>query len=131
MTQPDYGTDLSCVFDLDPMGAMVTGRTLLSQALIRRISTPRGRLLDDPNYGFDVTDALGDDVTAADVAQIGSGMDSEFLKDERVVSSVTVVTFARGILNTTSTITDGTGPFSLVLSIDKVTGQILQAGQAP
>ncbi len=132
MTQPvslpDFGTTLSCTFDLDPMGAVVSGLTALSQALVRRITTPRGRLLTDPNYGYDVTGELNDDVTTQQVAAIGSAMDQEFLKDQRVFASLTTVTLASdGSLDTSSLIQSSLGPFSLVLSVSQVSVAIIQA----
>lgn len=130
MTQPaDFGTDWSCVMDLDPMGQMVTGRDVLSQALVRRITTPRGRLLSNPNYGYDVTGEINDDLSTQEVGQIASNMDAEFMKDERVVSSSTSATLTSdGVLTTTTTITDGAGPFPLVLQISAVGISILQTG---
>lgn len=65
---PDYGTDLSCVVDLDAGLAEVTGNTLLAQALARRLITPRGGLLDDPNYGYDLTQFLNADIGPTDLA---------------------------------------------------------------
>ncbi len=135
MTQPlssygqsfvvDYGSDLSLLLDLDAMGAVVTGRLVLSQALVRRWSTPNGRLLDDPHYGYSVLDEINDDLGPNETAQIGSKMDAEAIKDERVVSCVTSATFSNGVLTTTSTVQDGNGPFPLVLEITAVTVKIL------
>jgi hypothetical protein len=140
MTQPtflstgqtvvNYGSDLSLLFDLDPMGAVVTGRLLLSQALVRRWTTPNGRLIDDPHYGYSVVDEINDDLAPTDTAQIGSNMDAEAIKDERVSScstSVQLVTLGDGTvaLTTTSTVTDGAGPFTLVLQITQLTVTIL------
>jgi hypothetical protein len=125
---PDFGTTLSCTFDLDSMGAVVSGLTALSQALVRRISTPRGRLLTDPNYGYDIQGELNDDVTTQQVGQIANNMDSEFLKDQRVFSSSTTVTLqSDGTLDTSSSITSALGPFSLVLNVSQVTVAIIQA----
>lgn len=130
MTQSaDFGLDLSCVFDMDPMGATVTGRDLLSQALVRRITTPRGRLLSNPNYGYDVTGEINDDLSTQDVSTVASHMDQEFLKDERVVSSSTTATLTSdGVLTTTTIIQDGAGPFPLVLQISSVSVTVLQTG---
>jgi hypothetical protein len=126
-TTTDYGSDMSLLMDLDPMGTVITGRLLLAQALIRRWTTPRGRLLDDPNYGYAVTDELNDDLGPADINQIAANMDAEAIKDERVVSSQTTVQFnpATGFLITTTIIDDGSGPFPLVLQISDVTVTIL------
>jgi hypothetical protein len=132
MTSPaNFGSDLSGSFDPDPMGQQVTGRLLLSQALVRRITTPRGRLLDDPSYGYDVSGELGDDVAPNVAGRIAANIDAEFTKDERVVSSSTVATFNSGVLDTTTTVTDGAGPFKLVLAISGVTVAILQMGTGP
>jgi hypothetical protein len=126
-TTTNYGSDMSLLMDLDPMGTVVTGRLLLAQALIRRWTTPRGRLLDDPNYGYAVTDELNDDLSPTDLSDIADNMDAEAIKDERVVSSQTTVQFnqANGWLITTSIIDDGAGPFPLVLQISDVTVTIL------
>ncbi len=122
MTQPinptDFGTTLSLTFDLDAMGATVSGLTALAQALIRRITTPRGRLLNDPNYGYDIAGELEDDVTTQQVAAIGANVDAEFLKDQRVFSSVTTVTLQTdGQLDVASQVQSALGPFSLVFSL--------------
>ena len=132
MSQPvnpaDYGSTISCTFDLDPMGATVSGLTALSQALIRRITTPRGRLLTDPNYGYDITGELNDDVTTQQVGAIGSNVDQEFLKDQRVfASSTTVALQADGSLDVSSQVQSALGPFSLVLNVSAVTVSIIQA----
>lgn len=127
MTQPailpDFGTTLSCTFDLDAMGGVVSGIRALSEALIRRIITPRGRLLYDPNYGYDVQGEVNDDIAPNQIGQIGANMDQEFLKDERVYASTTTVTLsAAGELDTNTSIQSALGPFSLVLTINQVTG---------
>ncbi len=101
--------------------ATVSGRILLAQALARRIITPRGALIDDPNYGIDVTDFLDDDVLPQQLTQLGGNIDAEFLKDQRVVASTTVVTFLSHKLTITSAVQDGDGPFTLVLSVGDVT----------
>lgn len=132
MTQPvltpDYGSTLSCTFDLDAMGATVSGLTALSQALIRRITTPRGRLLTDPNYGYDIAGELEDDVTTQQVGAIASNVDQEFLKDQRVFASSTTVTLrADGSLDVASAVQSALGPFSLVLNVSAVSVSIIQA----
>lgn len=125
-SQVNYGLDLSCVTDLDPGMVEVTGRTCLVQALARRLITARGTLIDDPNYGFDLNQFLNDDLDAADVARIGSGIDAEFLKDERVLSSTTTAVLnVGGALVVTAQIQDQQGPFKLVLSVGSVSATIL------
>lgn len=82
----DYGQDLSCLDDLEEEMRVVTDpKTLLAQALIRRWSTPRGMLLDDPDYGYDISENVNEDLDALSLARIRSESVAEALKDERVV----------------------------------------------
>lgn len=133
MTQPatpiDYGRDLSCTFDLDIAMAEVTGLTALAQALLRRLMTPRGTLIGDPDYGYDLLGEIDDDLDPQDIAAVATNVDAEFLKDQRVTGSITTATFANGALVTVSSVTTATGPFSLTLGIGQVIA-ILSVAQA-
>lgn len=113
----DFGTDLSCLTDLSPTMSTVSGRRALGEAIARRLQTPRGRLLKHPNYGFDLASYLNDDLSQADIAAIGAGVEAECSKDERVIAASVVSTFAGGSLTIVITITDGTGPFVLVFAV--------------
>jgi hypothetical protein len=119
----DYGSDLMCVTDLDPAMAEHSGRMVLAHALARRLSTPRGGLVDDPNYGYDVVSFINDDVDTHALALLGSSVDREFEKDERVVSSETEVSFVGGVLTISSTVTDGDGPFQLVTAVGNLASE--------
>jgi len=125
----DYGTDLSCVADIDANGFEVSGRLLLGQALSRRLSTPRGRLLEDANYGYDLSQFLNDDLSGADLGEIRTGAEAECLKDERVFAATAAVTLVANVLIVSLVIQDGIGPFPLVLSISAVTTTVLTVGQ--
>jgi len=123
----NYGHDLAMsadLIDIDAMGAETDGRTVLAQALVRRITTPRGGLIDDSNYGYDVRAFLNDDLDAHALAQMGAAIDGEFRKDERVLTSQTRVTLSDGGLTVTSLIQDLAGPFTLVASVSTVDGNI-------
>lgn len=149
----DYGLDLSCtmrtvalempdgssrtITAVQPPIDMseVAGRTCLAEALVRRLTSPRGTLPDvvippSPQvayYGYDVTQFVNSDMGVRDVAQVGANVDAEMRKDERVVQSATAATFASSVLLIPINITDGTGPFSLVLAVGNVTTAILSA----
>lgn len=125
----DYGTDLSCVSDMDPNGLEVSGRLMLGQAIARRLYTPRGRLLEDANYGFDLRAFIDADVAPVDLAQIKSGIETECTKDERILSATATLQFITGVLIVTIALQDGLGPFPLVLSVNNVTATILNVGQ--
>lgn len=122
----DLGSDLSCVFDCTPDMAEVSGRKCLAQAIARRYITPRGRLIYDPNYGFDLTQFVNDDLAPVDIARLQSNAESEADKDERVLASkVTATLGSEGVLIVVVSLTDSSGPFTFVLSVNQVTVEIL------
>lgn len=129
----DFGTDLGCVFDLDPRCSEVSGRRLLAEAIARRLITPRGMLIDDPNYGIDVFDWLYEDVSKREIAALASAIQAECKDDERVEAArVTIVAPPKGIGKYTIEISleDADGPFDLVLAANTgaVTLEILKVG---
>lgn len=123
----NFGLDLSCVDDLLPTLGTVSGRRLLSEAVVRRITTPRGRLIDDPNFGIDIRLWLDDDVTPADIQRRIRAVDAEIERDERVVNSTTqVVSFVNGDLVLRIVLEPSDEPsFSLTLSVTALTVEIL------
>jgi phage baseplate assembly protein W len=123
----DLGTDISCVTSLDPACKEVTGRLCLLQALARRLSTPRGRLINDPNYGFDLTQYINDDVSPLDLARIKAGAEAECLKDDRVLGvDITLTLSLAGVLLVAIVVTDIEGAFTSVLSVTDVDVTILR-----
>lgn len=121
-----FGSGWSCVDDLTMPAVMVTGNRIVAEAIARRLTTPRGGLIDDPNYGYDLTDFLNDDLSPTDVARIAAGVQAECVKDERVSSAVATVTLTAGVMVVTIALTTANGPFTLVLSITDVTVSILK-----
>jgi phage baseplate assembly protein W len=100
---------------------MVSGRAALGQAIGRRLQTPRGTLVDDRDYGFDLLGSLNDDLSASDLGKLQSAIDDECLKDPRVIAATSTVTVSgsSGALTLTATIvlTDTVGPFKFVVSV--------------
>lgn len=121
----DLGTEVGGVKDADPQGAMVSGRRCLAEAVARRYITPRGRLIDDPDYGTDLTEYLNADLGPADLARMFSDASREAQKDERVVGCDVTGTFIGGSVVLNVTLTDGAGPFQLVLVVTAVTVTLL------
>ncbi len=125
-----YGVDLWWNGDIDPYGREVGGTLVLAQACARRLSTPRGQLLGDPNYGYDLSQWLNADIQLGQpqIAQIQSNINAELLKDERVldVQGTTVFVASQEQLVVTVGIVGAAGPFTLVLAVSSVTVQILQ-----
>lgn len=125
-TATNFGSDLSCVTDLTPAMAETSGQHIVAEAVARRWQTPRGGLIDDPSYGYDLTDFVDDDISQQDIARLSAGAEAEALKDERVFACTVKTTFAGGLLIVVGTITTALGPFTLVLSVSAVSVQILR-----
>lgn len=125
----DLGTDINTpdAADLDPYFSTVSGWRCLAQALGRRLVTPRGSLIDDPAYGYDLRSRLADVITTADLAQLGGIVKREFEADERVERADVTVTYTASALRVVSRITTATGTMRLVLAVSSVTTDILAA----
>ncbi len=128
----DYGSDLYGIDDLDELARVVTGVEVLRQALARRLMTPRGWLIDDPNYGLDVRRYLSDSIDAAKLMQIQGAVRSEVLKDPRVLTCSVVATMSGSFSARAVTLRiDGEsrqGPYDLVVDVSKVSATLLQTG---
>jgi len=81
-----YGSDLSCVEDLDPEMREVSGADVrsLAEALIRSIMTPRGSVPDAPDYGIDLRSYLHRPSTRTELLAIEGDIANEWGKDDRV-----------------------------------------------
>lgn len=104
----------------------VSGRRALAEALWRRWTTDRGGLIDDPNYGENLTDHINDDMSPGDVQRALLAAMVEARKDERIVDIKGEVKLgADGVLTMTFEIDDGAGPFSLTAAVSDVTVDLL------
>lgn len=101
-----------------------SGRTLLADALLCRLSCRRGGLPDTnvptktANYGINLLDYVNADMDAAGIGQIVAVVDAQMRADERVIDSTTTGTLIGSTLILAITITDGAGPFKMTLAID-------------
>jgi phage baseplate assembly protein W len=124
----DYGVDVGILFegpagvDIDATGALVSGVLAVAQAVARRLLTPRGSLLGDPNYGLDIRYFLGEGLGQAEVYALERAVAAEAEKDERVLSArATASLDAEGTLTIEVDIESDEGPFGLVLNVGSVT----------
>jgi hypothetical protein len=129
--QPNFGLGWSCVTDLTSPSIMVTGFRIVAEAIIRRWSTPRGGLLEDPAYGYDITDAVGDDIDQATLARMSQAAAEEAQKDERVrncyvTMGMLSVGDGTGLLSVQARVETAAGPFILVAAVSQVTVTLLQ-----
>jgi hypothetical protein len=130
-SNPNFGTDLSCTTDLTTLMNEVGGIQIVSEAIYRRLTTPRGANIWDPNYGFDLQTLLNDDVNPGDLPPLQQSIQQECLKDQRIIAcqcQLQLLPLPSGVLIITLTLTTGLGPFSLVLSVSNATVAILSSG---
>lgn len=132
MSEPDYGLDLSCVDDLDPRGVEVSGLTALGQALMRRLDTPSGALVDDDegDYGLELVAELSAGRSAAEVAALPARIAGQFEEDERVLSAEVVsrspASAPDRIECAILVVPSGAAPFRMVLEIGKVAAELVR-----
>ena len=126
----DYGTTVSCVSDLAAPARLVSGLRVVGEAIARRLLTPAGGLIDDPEYGLDLRQYVNGDLTRADLARLASEIETEARKDQRVAAVRAVVTYDERALKLTATleVRTGSGPFSLVLTASQASATYLLGG---
>lgn len=124
----DYGTDIALgVRSAPPNWSVTSGPPNVMNALARRYRTTRGTLFYDLEYGYNVTDLVGEDISEAQrtIAEIDIGLEAE--KDPRVRSaSATVDNSVEGtlLITVTGVLKSGVA-FTLVLKVTSLTVEIL------
>jgi len=109
--------------DLDPAGKLVTGTTLLAQAVLNRCFCDPGSYLQHPDFGVNVLSYLWADTSLITPAVIQQQITKQLLKDTRIDSVGVVVTLIEGSLTIKiNVIPVEAGNFSLTL---------VQAASAP
>lgn len=128
----DYGTDVSTYRDgdLDPTFTIISGRRVISEAVARRLETPRGTCLRDPNYGSDTRGWLNRDFVAAEktLFRLKALIEAEAEKDERVLGAEASIAYDPAIqkLRVVIMLEAAGGPFQLVLDITQVSVAIIE-----
>lgn len=113
------GDDVYCFGDLDPHLRLVGGLANLGQALAHRLITQRGTLFYDLNYGTDTRLFLNETIDPAFLSFAKSQIQSECLKDERVLTCTATLTFALNTdeLDIKVSVTTAAGPFIFIFSV--------------
>lgn len=131
----DYGTDLAMVrtsagLDLDTkMRLEPDTETLLLNAIIRRLSTPRGSIPEYPSYGYDLRSLLGKTLTNAQLLQEQAAIAAQLEQDERIRRARCSLSLSSttGTLTATIVAVLETGEtFTRVLSVSAVTISIIE-----
>jgi hypothetical protein len=117
-----YGTDLSCVSDItdeltevDPLSQQAVG-----EAVIRRLTTARGTLPDDPDYGIDLRTYANRGTTLTELRELSGMCGSEILKDDRIDDASVSVTSSGRSLTVAVRLTlaiPGVAPFGLTFTV--------------
>lgn len=127
----DLGTDLATpsdadgLPDLDPYFRTVTGAEGLAQALLRRLVTPRGSLIDDAAYGFDLRLRINGNLRPGDLGHLAALIEAELLADERVSRTQASVTEEASGLSVAALVVSSAGPFRMVLAVSAVSASLV------
>lgn len=127
-TLPDFGTCWGTPggTDLSMPSYMASGFLVVAEAILRRWSTGRGELIDDPNYGYNLTDLVNADLSPSELSSAQQQAAAEAVKDERVrKGNVTMVLGVDGTLAVTGQITTAQGQFKMVVAVSAATTQLL------
>lgn len=126
-----YGSDTYCLTDVQLIDTQVTDpRVLISQRLVRRLTTPYGALAiinDVADDGFDVRTLINAKITSAGVIAAQNRIQSECLKDEQVHACTVDLAF-NDLSNSaaiTITVTAQIGIFLLTLNVSELTVELV------
>lgn len=124
---PDFGFDVLVLPDLDTSFTPRRDTAAVADAFARRLSTPRGTLWDDPNYGFDIRDFLNDEVTPGLLAAIRSGIEAQAEQDERIFACTASVEYelSTETLRIRARLLADAGPFGMVFEVSTLATNIL------
>lgn len=120
--------DISCVSDLDPALTLISDqRTLVAQRIARRLGTPRGGLVYDEDYGFDLRGLVNAAMTVTEVLGMEQNIRAECLKEDGVLSVKTSIGYSAQTQRLRVKILLGSvfGTFPLTLEASSVTVTIL------
>lgn len=117
-TPGPLGGDIAGVRTLDLSLSIISGRHALAQAILRRLTTPRGGLVGDPTYGYDLLNAVGATETASSVE---SRTLEQVVAEEEVEEAKVAATFKDGLLRVFIHVVDGGGPFDLTVTATDLT----------
>jgi len=124
----DLGTDIALTDDLAPVMGIASGRLAVAQAVYRRLTTPRGGLFYDPDYGYDVRELVNSEISPSIRAAHKSEIAHECRKEETVESARVVFDFdaQTRTLDVIVELDTATGPFDLVIRVTQVTAELLR-----
>jgi hypothetical protein len=112
--------------DLSSPSYLATGNLCVAEAVLRRWSTGAGQLIDDPTYGYNLSDLISDDLSPSDLAYAQQQAAAQAELDERVLQATVALTLSvAGALSVVAYLVTAAGPFKLVASVSAVGTQLL------
>jgi phage baseplate assembly protein W len=122
-----WGSDLDCANDLTENMAELTkdDMLLVVQSCYRRLTTRRGTLDYDPDYGIDVVHLLHSGVSQKDLIRIKGQVECELTKDDRLETVECRVTYADETLTLEITGMTRIGTFEMTMGVTIATAQLL------
>ncbi len=130
----DYGTDISTItssgaVDLDEYFRVVSGADAVLHAVVKRLVTPYGGLLDEEDYGFDLLGLVNGSTSQRELTAAVAQIEAQCLQDERVSDATVDLSVAAGAVTVKvqCELVEGE-TFSLVLGVSSVSIEILEAG---
>jgi phage baseplate assembly protein W len=121
-----FKTDISAIPDLafKPMTRLEN----LEEALLRRLTTPRGGLFYDPEYGLDVREYLNAALSDAEKFELETFIALECEKDERVNSAISTITQPSPVSLIVEVLIETTdADVTLVMGVHQNTVEVLRA----
>ena len=115
----DFGADLACTDDLteDFLELEGTDERIVREAVIRRLTTPRGSLADDLDYGVDLRGYLNRGLSPAGLRELEGVVLGELLRDDRIDDATASATLDGSTLRVEVSGSTARGPFALTLAL--------------
>ena len=125
----DLGISISNDGDFTPQRRVVSGRESLIQAIVRRLTTSRGALWYDDEFGTNLCDFVNQAIRHAWVVE--QATEEECLKDERVEACTASAELLGSKVSLTIALETVDGDaFELVLDVSAVTVEVLEIREA-
>lgn len=112
-----FGADLDCADDLTDTFGEVSGPIAVAQANYRRLITGPGEILDDPDYGYDLSTLIQRPLLRETLLQIPSRIEQELLLDDRNLSVEVALTGEGTDLTIDVRVESASGPYTLTLGL--------------
>jgi phage baseplate assembly protein W len=113
-----FGVDLEWRDDLSATAREITGEELLEQEVHHRLSTPRGALITDPDFGMDLRAELSQKASSTRRASLIARIRGELTKDDRILDVKGKATWTGNTVDVQLKIYPSDGqPFDMVLGV--------------